>query len=58
MSIAAGQDFSAGIVHGLLVTVTPDGWSVRRRGRLIASGVERGAVGLSLALDAAGGLAR
>ena len=48
--------FEAGIVRGLLVLVTPDGWRVRLRGALVACGPESGAAGVRAALDAIGRL--
>ncbi len=48
------ETFSAGVIHGMLVTVTPDGWRVARRGAPVASGPETGNVGLALALSAVG----
>ncbi len=46
------SDFHAGIVRGFLITVTPDGWRIRSRARLVAEGREVGAQGVALALAA------
>ena len=45
-------DFAAGVVHGLLVVVSPEGWRVRRKGTVLASGNETGAEGLRQAWSA------
>jgi hypothetical protein len=56
LDASTGPLFSAGIVRGLLVTVTPGGWAVRRRGGLLASGREIGSAGIAKALAALDGV--
>jgi hypothetical protein len=50
-----GEDFAALAVDGLRVSVSPNGWRVARRGRLLASGRETGKAGFRLAMRAVGG---